>query len=396
MRIFIAGIDGYLGWPLALSLTRRGHEVLGADNGLRRQLVKGTAGSWTATDIPCYPNRIKIAAKYGFTATFCDLTAQDRVGRLIKDFQPDAIVHLAHIPSAPYSMIPGNEWATQFNNMGTTWTLMSAVREFCPEAHFVTLGTMGEYGTPKMPIPEGYAWMVRSGDPYASGDVVPFPRQPGSFYHAAKVHATVNFQLACKFWGLACTDIMQGVVFGVRTPEMDDDSLLTRFDFDEYFGTAINRFCAQAVIGEPITVYGKGGQTRGFLPLADSMQCIRLLLENPAEPGEHRVVNQIEDTYSVRDLAHLVADEASAEVVHLDNPREEAEEHFYEVEANKLRAVGYVPSTTVRDEVRRMLTDLEPFADRIGQKRHVLTPKQRWDGRQELCHVRSDDAVPAT
>ena len=398
MRVLIAGMDGYLGWSLALHLTARGHELMGIDNGLRREMVV-EVGSQSAVPIASRGQRAFLA---GVKIWDLDVAEQHHTHAVIERFRPDAVVQFAEIPSAPYSMIPGNEWYVQKNNLGSTWAIMNAIRKHAPDCHLVKLGTMGEYGTPNLPIPDGYAEMMvvpdelridNNIDMSTMADTVPFPRQAGSWYHWSKVHGTNNLMFAAKVWDLACTDIMQGVVFGCDLPEMEgDERLRTRLDFDEYFGTAINRFCCQAVIGHPITVYGLGRQTRGFLPLADSMQCITLILENPAPRGVHRVVNQLEDTYTVSHLAQIVQEQAhdlgmSVPVEHIDNPRDEAEEHFYQVEANKLREMGYVPSTTVPDEVRRMLTTLEPHASRIEQFRRVLVPEQCWNGEKKRSEV---------
>jgi len=395
VRVLIAGADGYLGWSLLLHLAARGHVVAGFDNLSRRARVR-EMGSDSATPIASWAARLPLAEARGIEFLLADAAGSpDLIAATVRDFKPDAVVQFAEIPSAPYSMIPGREWEVQQNNLASTWSIMNAIRKHAPDCHLVKLGTMGEYGTPNLPIPEGYAEMLvvnrRVGSvDWSQTDTVPFPRQPGSFYHASKVHGTINLALAAKTWGLACTDIQQGVVFGCETADMTHPDLLTRLDFDEYFGTAINRFCCQAVIGHPITVYGKGGQTRGFLPLADSMQCIQLILENPAGAGEHRVINQIESTYSVRELAHIVRREAlnlgmPARVSHIDNPRDEAEEHFYQVEAEKLRVMGYVPSTGVGAEVRRMLITLAKYKDRIEKFRHVLVPQQHWSGEKIPC-----------
>jgi UDP-sulfoquinovose synthase len=287
------GIDGYLGWSLAIHLSSRGYEVSGCDNLLRRKLVSGEK-SISATPIRSWPTRYSILKRLnkGNRSRFKKMNVKNYylLKELIKETKPDTIVHLAQMPSAPYSM-KGIEEAvfTYSNNLISNLNLIFLMRDVCPDVHLVKLGTMGEYGTPNMQISEGdfeISYRRRK-------DKLPFPRQPGSLYHCTKVHDSTNIRMACKFWGLKVTDIMQGVVFGVTIPEMNDDpDLLTRFDFDECFGTAINRFCAQAVAGLPITPYGKGGQNRGFLPLRDSMQCLNLVIDKPAEEGEHRVINQ--------------------------------------------------------------------------------------------------------
>src|SRR5688572_757852 len=285
MKVFIAGIDGYLGWPLAQYLTARGHEVAGSDLMLRREWVN-EMGSDSA--LPVYSHEERVAAfreRYGRDLDFRveDLCDYEKVKSFLGDFQPDAIVHLGQMPSAPYSMIDQAHtvW-TQQNNVTNNLNLLWAMREVCPDAHLVKLGTMGEYGTPNVDIPEGFFEVEYRG----RKDTLPFPRQPGSFYHLSKVHDSHNTIFACKIWGLRSTDIMQGVVFGIQTN--DDPRLSTRLDFDQCFGTVINRFCCQAIIGHPLTLYGEGQQKRGFLPLRDSMQCLALAVENPPQSGEYR------------------------------------------------------------------------------------------------------------
>jgi nucleoside-diphosphate-sugar epimerase len=269
---------------------------------------------------------------------------------------------------------------THKNNVVGNLNLIYAIREVCPEAHLVKLGTMGEYGTPNIDISEGDFEINHKG----RKDKLIFPRKPGSFYHCTKVHDSVNIRMACDFWGLKATDIMQGVVFGVEIPEMDGDrDLITRFDFDETFGTAINRFCAQSVIEHNITPYGKGGQNRGFLSIRDSMQCIRLIIDNPPEIGEHRVINQFEDVYNLFSLALVVEKIAKemglkSKVSPVDNPRIEMEDHYYNPVHDKLFELGYKPSTTVEDEVRRMITVLLDYKERILRCKSAISPRTLW------------------
>ena len=192
---------------------------------------------------------------------------------------------------------------TQVNNVVGTLNLLFAIRELAPDCHLVKLGTMGEYGTPNIDIEEGYIKIEHNG----RSDVLPFPKQPGSFYHLSKVHDSHNIMFACKIWGLRATDLNQGVVYGTVTDEMAmDEALINRFDYDEVFGTVLNRFCVQAAMGHPLTVYGKGGQTRGFLDIRDTVRCVELACLNPAEPGECRVFNQFTEQFSVLELAHMV------------------------------------------------------------------------------------------
>lgn len=388
MRVFIAGVDGYLGWSLAQYLAARGHEVAGADAFFRRRWVD-EMGSWSA--IPVAPMGERLAAfreRFGKELRFWegDLREYGLVEAIFREFQPDAIVHFGECPSAPYSMIDVHHAIfVQTNNLTTTFNLLFAMRDIRPQAHLVKLGTMGEYGTPNVDIPEGFFEIEYRG----RRDRLPFPRQAGSWYHWSKVHGSNNIMFACRIWNLRATDIMQGVVFGTRIDEMgDDERLLTRLDFDQAFGTVVNRYCCQAVIGHPLTPFGKGHQRRGFLPLRDSMQCLTLALENPPRAGEYRVFNQFEEVYDVTDLALKVQKVGATlglpvEVRNLENPRKEMEEHYYHPDHQHLFDLGYRPTHDVEAEMRIMLQDLMRYRDRIEAKRDVLIPDVRWDGRRE-------------
>lgn len=390
MRVFIAGVDGYLGWSLAQYLTARGHEVGGADAFLRRQWVEEMGGR-SATPVFDMDERLRaFKERYDIRLRFWegDLREREFVDEVIGDFRPDAIVHLGECPSAPYSMVDVDHAVfVQTNNLISTFNLLGAMKDHAPEAHLVKLGTMGEYGTPSVDIPEGFFEVEYRG----RKDRLPFPRQAGSWYHWSKVHGSNNVMFACKLWGLRSTDIMQGVVFGTRIDEMEDERLLTRVDFDQAFGTAINRFCCQAVIGHPLTPFGKGHQRRGFLPLRDSMQCLTLTLENPPDAGEYRVFNQFAEVYDITELAvkvQSVASEFDLDVVvrNLQNPRRELEEHYYNPDHQHLFDLGYRPTHDVEAELRIMLGDLLKHRARIEEKREALIPDVRWDGRREKVH----------
>lgn len=390
MRVFIAGVDGYLGWSLSMYLAKKGHEVAGADNYYRRNWVQ-EMGSQSATPILRMTERLEVFHEnFGRNLQFFkgDLTNHNFVENVFKHFKPEAIIHLGEMPSAPYSMIDVQHatW-TQMNNIVGTLNILFAMKDIYPDSHLVKLGTMGEYGTPNIDIPEGFFEIEYRG----RKDYLPFPRQAGSWYHQSKVHDSNNIMFACRIWGLRSTDIMQGVVFGTRIDEMgDDERLLTRFDFDQSFGTAINRFCCQAVLGDPITPYGKGHQKRGFLPLRDSMQCITLAIENPPQDGEYRVFNQFEEVYDITELVikvQKVANELglNAEIHNLENPRRELEEHYYNPDHQHLLDLGYQPTHDVENELRIMIKDLIKYKDRIEAKREALIPDIRWDGTRRKC-----------
>lgn len=399
MRIFIAGMDGYLGWSLAQHLTLRGHEVGGADIFFRRHWVE-EMGSHSATPIRPMPERLQgFREVHGKEIRFWegDLREYGFVEQIFRDFQPEGIVHFGECPSAPYSMIDVHHAVfVQTNNITTTFNLLFAMRDIRPQAHLVKLGTMGEYGTPNVDIPEGFFDIEFRG----RRDRLPFPRQAGSWYHWSKVHGSNNIMFACRIWNLRATDIMQGVVFGTRFDgEERDERLLTRLDFDQSFGTAINRFCCQAVIDHPLTPFGKGHQKRGFLPLRDSMQCLTLALEHPAKEGEYRVFNQFEEVYDVTELAlkvQKVAGELGKEVrIHnLENPRKELEEHYYKPDHQHLLNLGYKPTHDVEAEMKIMLQDLMKYRERIQAKREALIPDVRWDGtRKKVQFLESKQAT---
>ena len=398
MRVFIAGIDGYLGWTLAQYLTARGHEVVGADLMLRREWVTEMDSQ---SALPVYSREERIEAfkeKYGKDLDFRvgDLCDYDFLKGFFEEFNPEAIIHLGQIPSAPYSMIDRDHTVfTQQNNIVSNLNILWAMREVCPDAHLLKLGTMGEYGTPNIDIPEGFFEVEFRG----RKDYLPFPRQAASFYHQSKVHDSNNTMYACKIWGLRATDVMQGVVFGTRIDEMGDDPRLrSRLDFDQSFGTAINRFCCQAVIDHPLTLFGAGHQKRGFLPLRDSVHCMALTIENPPEAGEYRVFNQFEETYSIVELADMVKEVGNdlgldVDIYEYDNPRNEAAEHYFNPDRQHLINLGYEPSHNVKAEMRIMIQDLMEHKERIMEKKHILVPDIRWDGtrrRSEVIGKRSE------
>jgi len=383
MKILIMGIDGYLGWPLSLYLAGRGHEVGGADAYLRRKWVS-EMGSQSAIPIKSMiERRVAFKDTFGKKLWFRRGNFRDYpfVCECFRDFKPDAIVHLGEMPSAPYSMINAEHCNfTMVNNLVGTLNILHAMREICPETHLIKLGTMGEYGTPNIDIPEGFFTINYRG----RRDTLPFPRQAGSWYHLTKVHDSNNLMFACKVWGLTATDIQQGPVFGTKIVVMgDDERLLTRFDFDECFGTCLNRYCAEAVIGHPLTPFGKGFQKRGFLPLKDSMQCFKLAIEKSPKRGEYRTLNQFEGIYGVTELAEKIKRVGkeiglNIDIRNLENPRKEMEEHYYNPDHRNLFELGYKPSHDTENTIKEILIDLIKYKDRILTE--VLIPSIRWDG----------------
>lgn len=294
-----------------------------------------------------------------------DLTNAEFVYGMVKDFQPEAIVHFGEQRSAPYSMIDRDHAVyTQTNNVVGNLNVLYAIAEINPAIHLVKLGSMGEYGTPNIDIEEGFIDIEHNG----RKDRLPFPKQPGSFYHLSKVHDSHNIMFACKIWGLRATDLNQGIVYGITTDEtVRDERLATRFDYDGVFGTVLNRFCIQAALGHPVTVYGSGKQRRGMLDIRDTLRCIEIALVNPAEPGEFRVFNQFTEEFTVRDLAELVVDKwpGKAEIRYLNNPRTEAGEHYYHARNTKLLNLGLQPhrlSDTLMESIFAIVTR---YKDRV-------------------------------
>lgn len=383
MKILILGIDGYIGWALALHQLSLGNEVCGIDNFSRRKNVE-EMGSWSAIPIESMDVRIKhLQEKYGDKISFFegDLLNSQFTNDVMKKSQPDAIVHLAEQPSAPYSMIDQDHTIyTQQNNVMGTLNLLFAIKNYAPNAHLVKLGTMGEYGYESgLEIAEGFFEIEFRG----KKAMIPYPRQAGSWYHWTKVHDSNNIMFACKLWGLRSTDIMQGIVYGTRTNEIIDKKDHTRFDFDESFGTVINRFCSQAVIGHPLSIYGAGGQTRGVLALVDSIQCISILLDKPAEENEYRVVNQFDEQYNVAELAQKIQSagnkkDLNVQIQKFENPRLEKENHYYKADHNILKELGFKPTRLIDDEIDMMLDDLIIYKDRINEKKDSIIKFLKW------------------
>jgi len=386
MKVIILGYDGYIGYPLTIHLLEKGYEVLGMDSFVRRNRV-ADVGSDSLTPITdAYQRIIYLSSTYKkFNYLLINISNYD-LSNEVESFQPDAIIHLAEQPSAPWSMSSIRcAQLTQQDNVLGTLNLLWAMKEFCPSAHLIKLGTMGEYGTPDCDIPEGVIpkeciknnladWNPLQDKCPMSGLL--FPRQPGSFYHASKVMDTVNIEFACRNWGLRSTDIMQGIVFGLI--ETDDINKQTRFDYDEYFGTVINRFCTQAIIGHPLTIYGSGEQTRGFLPLKDSIQCLTIALENPPEEGEYRTFNQFENIYNIEQLAYIVSEAYNyfCEIEYITNPRIECDCHYYNPTHEKLLNLGYKPTTNINKEISTLLKLITPYKSHVI--REVIMPKTKW------------------
>jgi UDP-sulfoquinovose synthase len=381
MRVLILGGDGYLGWPTAMRFSARGDEVSVVDNFSRRRW-HAKHGTDSLTPIRPLSERIEAWREVsGKTIRSYEGSIEDGefLEEVVIETKPEAIVHYGEQPSAPYSMASREQAVeTQFTNVIGTLNLLFVMRDHAPDCHLVKLGTMGEYGTPNIDIEEGFIEIEHKG----RKDTLPFPKMPGSLYHLSKVHDSHNIHFACRVWGLRSTDLNQGVVYGIETDETAlDQRLCTRFDYDEVFGTVLNRFCVQAVIGHPLTVYGKGGQTRGFLNIRDTLQCVELAVDNPPASAEYRVFNQFTEQFSVEQLAELVQ-RAGAEVGHevdietVDNPRVESEEHYYNPAHTKLLDLGLDPRYLGDELVRSMLHAIDRHRDRVIES--AIDPRTHW------------------
>jgi UDP-sulfoquinovose synthase len=399
MKVLVLGGDGYCGWPTSLHLSDVGHEVVIVDNCVRRTIDHELSAA-SLTPISDIKERVKAWGEVsgrtiGFE--FGDLLDWEFLSDVVQRHQPDAIVHFAEQRAAPYSMIDRRHAVyTQHNNVIGNLNVLFAINEYVPDCHLVKLGTMGEYGQPNIDIEEGYIEIEHNG----RKDTLPFPKQPGSWYHLTKVHDSHNIHFACKIWGLRATDLNQGVVYGTVTPQTErDPRLINRFDYEEVFGTVLNRFCVQAAIDHPLTVYGNGSQTRGYLDIRDTVRCIELAVENPAERGEMRVFNQFTEEFSVRELAEMVVESASklgvsARIENIENPRVEKYDHYYNASHTGLLDLGLEPHYLGDSLLDSLMNIAIEYRDRIDPD--VVMPSVNWRTGKAKQRINKAPAEPST
>jgi UDP-sulfoquinovose synthase len=397
MRILVLGGDGYLGWPTAMHLSNRGHDVAVVDS-FHRRLWDHEIGADSLIPIGTLQDRVALWASLGKSPirTYVgDITEWEFLEDVFKRFEPESIVHYAEHRSAPFSMLSRRHAViTQVNNVVGTLNVLFAMKDLAPESHLVKLGTMGEYGTPNIDIEEGFLTVTHNG----RTDTVLYPKRPGSFYHLSKVHDSHNIEFAIRAWGIRSTDLNQGVVYGVHTEETAlHPRLATRFDYDDVWGTALNRFCVQAAVDQPITVYGKGGQTRGFLDIRDTLACVELACLNPPPLGTYEVYNQFTEQFSVQELADMVAEGArklgwEPIIENITNPRIELEEHYYNAKHTKLLDLGLQPHLLSDTLIDGLLETVKGHADRVNKR--LLYPRHNWkQGLLEEEVQTSDDRV---
>jgi UDP-sulfoquinovose synthase len=370
MRILIIGGDGYCGWATALHLSERGHDVTIFDSLIRRQWDR-SLGIDSLTPIRSMQGRLRAWQKAGGAKIDFirgDAAEYRALYDVVSDARPHAIVHFGQQRSAPFSMIDRDHAVeTMLNNTVGNLNLLWAIRELRPDAHLVKLGTMGEYGTPNIAIEEGFITIEHKG----RRDTLPFPKQPGSFYHLTKVADSDQIYFACRVWGIRATDLHQGIVYGLETPETArTPDLVNRFDYDGIYGTVLNRFCVQAALERPLTVNGSGGQTRSFLNIRDTVRCVELAVEFPASAGEYRVFNQFTETFGVLELAERVSRVAAtmglhAPIEHVANPRKEKEAHYYSTVNDRLLELGLEPHLLDDATIASLIERAQTHRDRI-------------------------------
>ncbi len=400
MKVLVIGGDGYCGWATALYLSSQGYEVGILDSMVRRHWDMEIQ---VETLTPIAPIQKRIQRWKDLTGKKIDLyigdiTNYDFLSKTLRQFEPESIVHFGEQRAAPFSMIDREHAVmTQVNNVVGTLNILYAMKEDFPDSHLVKLGTMGEYGTPNIDIEEGYITIEHNG----RKDTLPYPKQPGSFYHLSKVHDSHNIHFACKIWGLRATDLNQGVVYGVALTGLLDDEiikdelLINRLDYDGVFGTALNRFCIQAAIGHPLTVYGSGGQTRAFLDIRDTVRCMELAIANPAEAGKFRVFNQFTEMFSVQKLAEMVQTagktmDLDVQINHLDNPRVELEQHYFNAKNTNLLDLGLKPHYLSDSLLDSLLNFAIQYKERVDKNQ--ILPKVSWHREK----TQQSDSVPST
>ena len=384
MKIIILGGDGYLGWPTALHLSNKGHKVLVVDNFIKKK-IELEEGVEPLIPQPTISQRIKYwksLKKKKIELSIADVRNFKSVDRILKRFKPNAIVHYAEQPSAPFSMKNRhNAVLTQSNNVLGTLNLLFSMKANCPNAHLIKLGTMGEYGTPNIEIEEGYLDIKHKG----RKDTFLFPKNPGSFYHLSKVHDSNNIFFVCKIWNIRATDLNQGIVYGIHTEETKlSENLSTSFHYDEIFGTVVNRFVVQAVNKIPLTIYGTGGQTRGYLNIKDTLKCVELTISNPAKKGEFRIYNQFTEHFSVNEIAKKVQRVGNklgldVKIKKITNPRIEKDKHFYKPKHTKLLKLGLKPIYLTDGELFEIFKEV--IKNKKNTNKNKIFPHIKWKAR---------------
>jgi UDP-sulfoquinovose synthase len=382
MKVLILGADGYLGWPTTIFFSNKGYDVYAVDN-LSKRKIETEFGTEPLNLLKPFHERVKIwnkNQKNQINYLVADLLNYKVLSEILEKFRPDTIIHYAEQPSAPYSMASREKAVfTQHNNVIGNLNLLFAMKKFCPNSHLIKLGTMGEYGTPNIDIEEGWLELEHNG----RKDKVLYPKKPGSFYHLSKVHDSANIEFACRIWGLKCTDLNQGLVYGISTDEieLDYENLSTAFHYDSIFGTIINRFITQIVCKKDMTVYGKGNQKRAFLNISDTINCVSIACQNPPKNGEFRVFNQFTEFCSLNEIANRIKNFADdnnikSNISHIENPRIEEEDHYYNPKNTSLISLGLKPIIMDNEQINKIFKLVKQNQNRINL--NTLKPNIKW------------------
>ena len=382
MNILILGGDGYLGWPTSMHFSKMGHRVTIVDNFSKRK-IELEMGVSPLNEVLTLQERVKLwnkNIKNKIRFRIGDLLNHKFLYNVLESILPDVIIHYAEQPSAPYSMADREKsFFTQQNNVLGNLNLLFAIKKYCPNVHLIKLGTMGEYGTPNIDIEEGWLDIKHKG----RKERIMFPKKPGSFYHLSKVHDSNNIEFCCRNWGLRCTDLNQGVVYGIETPEtIMDKKLSTSFHYDGVFGTVINRFITQAILEKDLTVYGKGNQKRGYLNIIDTLQCVKIASQNKPKKGEFRVFNQFTESLTINEIADLVIKSANKEKIkikakHIKNPRIEMEKHYYNPINNNLLDLGLKPLKFDIPFIIKFIKNTKKSINKINEE--LILPNINWN-----------------
>ena len=378
MKIMILGADGYLGWPTSVDLASKNHDLLLIDNFTKKKLLD------KYNRLPLVKNKPinkRISSLKNKKVKFknIDCSNYSKLSKIFKEFMPEAVIHYAELPSAPYSMFGHKEgWQTLQNNLQSTFNLINCIKDFKKDCHVIKLGTMGEYGTPNINIEEG--WLNVSHKKRSQKFL--YPRQASSLYHTSKIMDTDLLWFYVRLYGLRVTDLMQGPVYGMKAgKKIEDESLYPEFTYDDLFGTVLNRFIVQGVVGIPLTVYGTGEQIRGYINLIDTVKCINIALKNPAKRGSLEIYNQFTEQFSVNELALKVKEalkkiNINVKIKKIKNPRIESEKHYYNANNSKMKKLGLKPSLLTDDVIIDIAMFIKKHMKNIDKK--IILPKTSW------------------
>ncbi|MBT7237162.1 MAG: NAD-dependent epimerase/dehydratase family protein [Gammaproteobacteria bacterium] len=380
MKILILGADGYLGWSMTASLAKDNHELILVDNYSKRKYMEDLKRK-PLYKMPLVPQRLKNLKKTNKKIIFYKTDCSDykKMKAIITKHKPDAVIHFAELPSAPFSMLNNKYgWETLQNNLQSTFNLIHCIKDIIPDCHIIKLGTMGEYGTPNIDIEEGWLNINHNN----RKDKFLYPRQGSSLYHMSKIMDTDLIWFYVRNYDLNVTDLMQGPVYGIYHDEFEkEDILAPTFTYDDIFGTVLNRFIVQAVAETPLTVYGSGAQIRGYINVVDTIKCIKLTLKNRPQNGELAIYNQFTEQFSVRQLAQLVkkslkAININATISNIANPRIEKEKHYYNAKNSNIEKLGLKPLKLSPKVIIDIAKYVNKHKDRIDKR--IIKPKVNW------------------